>query len=149
VREKSVPRASALVRPVTEVVWAANGGQTRTARFRCVKILTAAVMAAIGQSAYAGDLGQWAGYQLTVEQKAWFKRMHDGNGIGCCDSADGYPVEYEMRKDGYWVHFNSVWLSVPEGAILRQPNPIGTAVAWFWEFDGDIEVRCFIPGPER
>jgi hypothetical protein len=42
-----------------------------------------------------------------------------------------------------------VWLSVPESAILRQPNPIGTAVAWFWESDGDIQVRCFIPEPER
>ena len=146
-REKSVPRASALVRPVTGVVSAADRHQT--ARFRFAEILTAAVMATIGQSAYAGDSGQWAGYQLTVEQKAWFKRMHDGNGIGCCDSADGYPVDYEMREDGYWAHFNSVWLSVPESAILRQPNPIGTAVAWFWEFDGDIEVRCFIAGPER
>jgi hypothetical protein len=103
VREKFVPRASALVRPVTGVVPATDRHQT--ARLRFAEILTVAVMAAIGQSAYAGDLGQWAGYQLTVEQKAWFKRMHDGNGIGCCDSADGYPVEYEMRKDGYWVHF--------------------------------------------
>ena len=142
-----MPRASALVRPVTGVVPATDRHQT--VRLRFAKILTAAVMAAIGQSAYTGDSGQWAAYQLTVEQKAWFKRMRDGIGIGCCDSADGYPGDYEMRKNQYWVHFNSVWLPVPESAILRQPNPIGTAVAWFWEFDGDIQVRCFIPGPER
>jgi hypothetical protein len=82
---------------------------------RATEILAVALMAAIGQSAYAEDLGQWAGYQLSVEQKAWFKRLHDANGIGCCDSADGYPVDYEMRKDGYYVHFNSVWLSVTCG----------------------------------
>jgi hypothetical protein len=108
--------------------------------------LTAAVMAAIGQSACAEDIGQWASYQLSVEQKAWFKKISDGNGVACCDGADGYPVEYEMRNNKYWVHFNSVWLPVPESAVLRQPNPIGVAVAWFWSFDGNIEVRCFIPG---
>jgi hypothetical protein len=48
----------------------------------------AAVMAsAIGQSAYAEDVGQWTGFELSVEQKAWFKQMSDGNGLACCDGA--------------------------------------------------------------
>jgi hypothetical protein len=103
----------------------------------------------ISQQAYAEDLGQWASYRLSAEQRAWFKKMSDGQGIACCDGADGYPVEYEMRQSTYWVHFKSVWLPVPESAVLRQPNPIGVAVAWFWSFDGEIGVRCFVPGPDR
>jgi hypothetical protein len=110
--------------------------------------LVAAIMAiAVGHQTYAADLGQWASYQLSAEQRAWFKQMSDGRGIACCDGADGYPVEYEMHDNKYWVRYKSVWLPVPEDAILRQPNPIGVAVAWFWPFDGEMKVRCFVPGP--
>jgi hypothetical protein len=99
------------------------------------------------QRARAEDKGQWNGYHLSDEQKTWFKTVRDSLGNTCCDGADGYPVAYEMRNNRYWVHFRGQWLEVDERAVMRQPNPIGEAVAWFYLVNGDLAVRCFVPGP--
>jgi hypothetical protein len=98
--------------------------------------------------ARAEDNGQWNAYHLSGEQKAWFKTVRDSLGNTCCDGADGYPVAYEMRENRYWVQFRGQWLKVDERAVKRQPNPIGEAVAWFYLVNGDLTVRCFVPGPD-
>jgi hypothetical protein len=35
--------------------------------------------------AHAKDHGQWDGYRLTDEQRAWFKSVTNGAGDKCCD----------------------------------------------------------------
>jgi hypothetical protein len=111
-------------------------------------IAIVAALTAYGRhSALAEDKGQWNAYRLSNEQKAWFKTVRDSLGNTCCDGADGYPVAYEMRDNKYWVHFRGEWLEVDERALKRQPNPIGEAVAWFYFYNGNLTVRCFVPGP--
>jgi hypothetical protein len=35
-----------------------------------------------------------------------------------------------------------------KSAILRQPNPIGTAIAWFWSFDGNAKCAVLFLDPK-
>jgi AcrR family transcriptional regulator len=97
--------------------------------------------------ARAEDKGQWNAYHLSDDQKAWFKTVRDSLGNTCCDGADGYPVDYEMRGNKYWVYFRGQWLEVEERAVKHQHNLVGEGVAWFYFVDGDLTVRCFVPGP--
>jgi hypothetical protein len=125
---------------------------TKTSRaFSLPVILSVAIVAVLTaygcRLAHADDNGQWNAYRLSKEQRAWFKTVLDSLGNTCCDGADGYPVEYEMRDNRYWVHFRGQWLEVEERAVKHQPNPIGEAVAWFYFLNGDLAVRCFVPGP--
>ena len=105
------------------------------------------VMACACDRARAEDKGQWNAYHLSDDQKAWFKTVRDSLGNTCCDGADGYPVDYEMRGNKYWVYFRGQWLEVEERAVKHQHNPVGEGVAWFYFVDGDLTVRCFVPGP--
>jgi hypothetical protein len=109
--------------------------------------ITTIVTACACHRARAEDKGQWNAYHLSDDQRAWFKTVLDSLGNTCCDGADGYPVDYEMRGNKYWVHFSGRWLEVEERAVKRQPNPIGEGIAWFYWLNGDLTVRCFVPGP--
>jgi hypothetical protein len=54
---------------------------------------------------HAKDIGQW-GSNVSPELRAWFNGVYNRKGIKCCEAADGYPVEYQMRSDNhYWVRF--------------------------------------------
>jgi hypothetical protein len=64
------------------------------------------VMACACDRARAEDKGQWNAYHLSDDQKAWFKTVRDSLGNTCCDGADGYPVDYEMRGNKYWGLFS-------------------------------------------
>jgi hypothetical protein len=112
-----------------------------------VLAVAATVMMVSCTRANAEDRGQWNNYRLSDQQKAWFKTVLDSIGNTCCDGADGYPVDYEMRDNKYWVLFRGQWLEVDETAVRHQSNPIGEAVAWFYYLNGDLTVRCFVPGP--
>jgi hypothetical protein len=113
-----------------------------------VSVAIATMLMADGYyGARAEDKGQWNAYHLSNDQKDWFKTVRDSLGNTCCDGADGYPVDYEMRGNKYWVHFRGRWMEVEERAVKRQPNPIGEGVAWFYFLNGDLTVRCFVPGP--
>jgi len=123
---------------------------TKTLRALSLPAIVAVAIVAVLMThgrAHADDNGQWNAYRLSQEQRAWFKTVLDSLGNTCCDGADGYPVEYEMRDNKYWVRFRGQWLEVEERAVKRQPNPIGEAVAWFYFLNGDLAVRCFVPGP--
>jgi hypothetical protein len=100
--------------------------------------------------AHARDHGQWDGYHLTDEQKAWFRSVTNSAGYKCCDDSDGYPVDYEMRPDNQnWVHFQGHWFPVPDNAVRRHVgNPTGHGVAWFQEYEGVMIINCFVPVAE-
>ena len=94
----------------------------------------------------AKDIGQW-GSNVGPELRAWFNSVYNRKGIKCCEAADGYPVEYQMRSDNhYWVLFKGDWYEVPDEAVVRQyGNPTGSGVVWFAEVFGGRAVRCFVP----
>jgi hypothetical protein len=108
------------------------------------------VESAVCATAHAKDYGQWDGYHLTDEQKAWFPSVTNSAGYKCCDDSDGYPVDYEMRPDNqYWVHFQSHWFPVPDNAVRRHVgNPTGHGVAWFQEYERVMIINCFVPVAE-
>jgi hypothetical protein len=97
----------------------------------------------------AKDHGQW-GSSVSPELKAWFNSVRTDTGSKCCDEADGYPVEYEMRPDNhYWIHFQNEWLKVPEHAVRRRyGNPTGGGVVWFLNIFGAPVIHCFVPTDE-
>jgi hypothetical protein len=137
----SRPAAAASLEAVREAL------RCGTAPLFPVLAIAATVMMLSCTRANAEDRGQWNNYRLSDQQKAWFKTVLDSLGNTCCDGADGYPVDYETRENKYWVHFRGQWLEVGERAVKRQPNPIGEGVAWFYYLDGNLSVRCFVPGP--
>ena len=69
---------------------------------------------------HAKDVGQW-GSNVGPEMRAWFDGVYNRKGLKCCEAADGYPVEYQMRSDNhYWVRFKDEWYEVPDEAVVRQ-----------------------------
>jgi hypothetical protein len=67
-------------------------------------------------SVHAEDKGQWNKYNLTDQQRAWFKNTPQVK--SCCDVADGYPVNYEMKDNHYWVHWKGKLISVPQALYI-------------------------------
>ena len=82
--------------------------------------------------------------------------MHSGgNGVPCCDIADGQKVEdvdWDTSRDAkgnvhYRVRLNKEWIDVPDDAVVNEPNRFGPAVVWpYSDGDGKTQVRCFLPG---
>lgn len=90
----------------------------------------------------------------------WFARQTvpggEHKGMLCCNISDGTYAEEDIRKgeDGnehYWTRYEtpagpSGWQQVPDEALIKDPNPHGSAVVWYWFSDGKPKIRCFIPG---
>ena len=110
----------------------------------------------------ARDNGQYA--NVAPEIRAWVESLKDGEGVGCCATADGVPLDepdWQMNADGYRVKIEGKWYDVPKRAVITEPNKLGHAVVWyFWRYDyaptadgsagsgttGEPYIRCFIPG---
>jgi hypothetical protein len=102
----------------------------------CALALALAVMSL---SAHGTDKGQWQMYKLSPQQRTWFETVMDSSGMKCCSDADGFPVEYELRGEAYWIKVSRAvaldpsqrdnWLQVPDNAVLRIANPVHEAVA--------------------
>ena len=98
--------------------------------------------------------GEWEPYNLSPEQKSWFKGVKAPSGVPCCDWADGHPINYDIRLDGYWipdpVHLDlpRQWIHVPPEAVVHNAgNPIGGAIVWYVMQGPDtVYIRCFVPG---
>lgn len=94
-------------------------------------------------SALARDDGRYAQSPL----KDWVKSLRDKNHVPCCDEADGEEVEGWSTDGGvYRVKVKGQWLEVPDSALLDIPNRLGYARAWIFHQDGQVRVRCFLPG---
>jgi hypothetical protein len=71
------------------------------------------------------------------------------NGVSCCDSSDGRPVDARVHGGRWQVKFRSGqlptaplhWTDVEDAAVLRVANPVGQAIA-FW---AGGRVLCFVP----
>ena len=107
------------------------------------------------------DNGQYANVDPGI--KAWVESLKDHDGVGCCATADGTPLQepdWEMTSDGYRVKVEGKWHEVPDRAVVNEPNRLGHAVVWFyWQSQGAdatdgsaagagqrLRIRCFLPG---
>jgi hypothetical protein len=84
---------------------------------------------------------------LTQEQREWVRGLRAANGASCCDDADGIDPVWDIADGQYRVRYGGRWLTVSSDALLTQPNRIGVARAWLAHGEGEVFVRCFLPGP--
>lgn len=91
-------------------------------------------------------------YEIMKDFSEWVQAQTTPEGYGCCDIADGRPVDARITKDGQWEAFISVakfgytapdaWRIVP-AQLYKNPvkNPIGLPILYWY----NGEIRCFIP----
>lgn len=89
------------------------------------------------------------GLTLTPEQREWVKNLRNQNQIPCCDDADGYEAEWDLKDNHYIVRDpTGNWIDVPPEAVIT-PNPLGASRAWFAQRHNQWYVRCFVAGDEN
>jgi hypothetical protein len=85
----------------------------------------------------------------------WFDHLASGKGL-CCSFADGYVVQdadWESRSGRYRVRVptaaqsdESVWVDVPDEAVITEPNRSGHTMVWPLYGYQSVSIRCFMPG---
>lgn len=128
---------------------------------RLARLLPLLLLVAAPVASQARDNGQYA--NVAPDIREWVQSLKDGEGVGCCATADGIPLEephWEMSADGYRVKLEGAWYKVPERAVITEPNRLGHAVVWFyWQTESVAGttgaggtgartpyIRCFVPG---
>ena len=100
--------------------------------------------------AVARDLdGRYANSPL----KGWFESLRSRKGP-CCSDADGTAlsdIDWDMKDGRYRVRIEGQWWTVPEEAVVTEPNRVGRTMVWpvyYRELNTGlrIDVRCFLPG---
>src|SRR5258707_3351027 len=82
------------------------------------------------------------------ELNEWFNGLASGRGL-CCSFADGFAVsdvDWESKDGHYRVRLENIWIDVPDDALITEPNRVGRTMVWPLRFDGQILIRCFMPG---
>ena len=82
------------------------------------------------------------------ELNDWFNKLQSGRGR-CCSFADGFAVsdvDWESKDGRYRVRLENIWIDVPDDALITEPNRVGRTMVWPLRFDGQIFIRCFMPG---
>ena len=108
--------------------------------------------------AMAKDDGRFANSPL----KSWFDSLASRKGL-CCSFADGVSVQDvdwdsvcqpEIASVGtlvcnYRVRLDGEWITIPDAAVITEPNRAGGAVVWpYRDSDNKVQIRCFIPGAQ-
>ena len=117
-----------------------------------IVVCTIILLALSWSHAHPRDLdGKYANSNL----KPWFNHLASKKGL-CCSMADGRVIEdadWESRNGHYRVRLGTgddyktmVWVDVPDDAVITEPNRAGRTMVWPLYFDGQIAVRCFMPG---
>jgi hypothetical protein len=56
-------------------------------------------------------------------------------------------VDWESKGGHYRVRLENNWIDVPDDdALITEPNRVGRTMVWPLRFDGEIFIRCFMPG---
>jgi len=123
---------------------------------RTAAVAVAAIVLAAALPATARDDGRYANEPL----HEWFDQLASGKGL-CCSFADGFTisdVEYGVRCEQapaagsaedchFWVALHGEIITVPDSAIVTEPNKFGPAVVWpYLDAEGATQIRCFLPG---
>lgn len=96
---------------------------------------------------FAVDNGQFTDVPNNIRK--WFQGVTSPHGVPCCSIADGHRTTWRGGKDTqYEVPIEGSWIPVPNDAIVYNAgNPTGEAIVWYGkQGDGDIYIRCFVPG---
>ena len=103
------------------------------------------IVVCLAGSVTARDLdGRYANSPL----KQWFDNLKSGRGL-CCSMADGQSVadpDWESKDGHYRVRLENNWIDVPDDALITEPNRVGRTMVWPLRFDGQLLIRCFMPG---
>jgi hypothetical protein len=115
-----------------------------------VLVLVVAGRILMPHKAAARDVdGRFAGSPL----HGWFESLHSSKGP-CCSDADGMAlsdVEWEAKDGHYRVRIEDQWWTVPDEAVITEPNRAGRTMVWpiYYRSVGAplrIDIRCFMPG---
>lgn len=116
-----------------------------------MRIAAAILLLLLAAPASGRDDGRHAGSPL----KPWFDRLSSGKGL-CCSVADGRTIvdsDWESKGGHYRVRLPTgdspdsvAWVDVPDDAVVTDPNLFGRTMVWPFYIDGNITVRCFMPG---
>ena len=101
----------------------------------------------ISSSAFARDDGRYA--SSNPELKNWFDQLSSKRGR-CCSDADGHAVsdvDWESKNGHYRVRFKDQWYDVPDAAVVTEPNLVGRTMIWSVQYQNNIYIHCFMPGP--
>lgn len=101
-------------------------------------------MTMLATPALGRDDGRYANSPL----KPWFESLQGDFGQ-CCADSDAYVLsdpDWESDHGHYRVRINDEWITVPDGAVITQPNLAGRTMVWKYYIDGHPRVRCFMPG---
>jgi hypothetical protein len=82
------------------------------------------------------------------ELNDWFNKLQSCRGL-CCSFADGFAVsdvDWESKDGHYRVRLENIWIDVPDDALITVPNRVGRTMVWPLRFEGQILIRCFMPG---
>jgi hypothetical protein len=86
--------------------------------------------------------------KMRPELDQWFSRLQSARGL-CCSFADGFAVsdvDWESKDGHYRVRLENIWIDVPDDALITEPNRVGRTMVWPLRFEGQILIRCFMPG---
>jgi hypothetical protein len=111
-----------------------------------VRIATALLLVLLPASVDARDNGRFAGSDPEI--KTWFDTLTSGKGR-CCSFADGEfvaDVDWTASGGHYRVRLDSIWIDVPDEAVITEPNRVGRTIVWPFRVGKDIAIRCFMPG---
>jgi hypothetical protein len=98
------------------------------------------------------------------ELNGWYENLRSGKGP-CCDGSDATKLRnVEWRTQNFeHSHYKvllptepivdpdaprgaTVWVDVPDEAVVTEPNKSGETLVWpLWGYQG-VAVRCFMPG---
>ena len=104
----------------------------------------------------------WKGYSITPQQKEEIRRARPPipGATECCGTADGIPVEWDIRKDHYWANWDGAWRQIPDDKVIKHLEGVAFPIIWVTNGNkmvhdpesgvfidqGYRDVRCFWPG---
>lgn len=97
----------------------------------------------------------WKGYNITPEQKEAIRRAKVPGHVECCGTADGIPVDFDIKNGHYWANWDGGWRQIPDELVLKEMSaPVHFPILWVTGankfIDGQDQhyrdVRCFWPG---
>lgn len=80
----------------------------------------------------------------------WYSQLRSGLGP-CCggpqiDATTVDDIDWKIVGERYAVRLEGEWQDVPPLAVVKEPNRAGRALVWTYRDNGDLRVRCFMPG---
>lgn len=79
----------------------------------------------------------------------WFNALRAPDGVKCCSDSDATVVldsDWEAKDGHYRVFLYGEWITVPDEAVIHDPNLDGQTLVWPFRGYNGTTIRCFMPG---